>query len=93
MKSTRKEILLEVSKSRNLVVRPYFPLTLCFFDGFLIEFGNARFRGNNTERNSVFGFIVNVTVLGPYWDHSFLTSFSSICHCHSPRCASPFDVS
>jgi hypothetical protein len=34
-----------------------------------------------------------VTVLGPYWDHSFLTSFSSILCRHSPRCASPFDVS
>jgi hypothetical protein len=34
-----------------------------------------------------------VTVLGPYWDHSFLTSFSSIRCRHSPRCASPFDVS
>jgi hypothetical protein len=36
---------------------------------------------------------VSVTVLGPYWDHSFLTSFSSIHRRHSPRCASPFDVS
>jgi hypothetical protein len=38
-----------------------------------------------------------VTVLRPYWDHSFLTSsltsFSSIRRRHSPRCASPFDVS
>jgi hypothetical protein len=63
MKSTRKGILLEVTKSGNFVVRPYFPLTLYFFDRFLFEFGNARFGGNNTERNSVFGFVVGPEVL------------------------------
>jgi hypothetical protein len=35
----------------------------------------------------------SVTVLGPYWDRSFLTSSSSICRHHSPCCASPFHVS
>jgi hypothetical protein len=34
---------------------------------------------------------LNVTVLGPYWDHSFLISFSSIRRRHSSLCASPFD--
>jgi hypothetical protein len=63
MKNTRKEILLEVTKSEDLVIRPYFPLILCFFDRFFFEFGNVRFRGNYTERNSVFGFVVSPEVL------------------------------
>jgi hypothetical protein len=55
--------LLEVTKSGNLVVRPYFPLILCFFARFFFEFGNVRFRGNYAERNSMFGFIVGPEVL------------------------------
>jgi hypothetical protein len=63
MESTRKENLLEVTKSGDLVVRPYFPLILCFFDWIFFEFWNARFRGNYAERHSVFGFIVCPEVL------------------------------
>jgi hypothetical protein len=63
MKSTRKRNLLKVTKSGNFVIRPYFPLILCFFDGFFFEFGNARFRCNSVERDSVFGFVVSPEVL------------------------------
>jgi hypothetical protein len=63
MRSYWEGNLLEVTKSGNLVVRPYFPLTLCFFDGFFFEFGNAGFRSNNVERNSMFGFILSPEVL------------------------------
>jgi hypothetical protein len=63
MKSTRKELLLEVTKSGNLVVGSYFPLTLCFLDRFFFEFGNVGFRSNYTERNSVFDFVVSPEVL------------------------------
>jgi hypothetical protein len=64
MKGTRKENLLEVIKSGNLIVRPYFPLILCFFDWFFFKFWNARFRGNYAERDSMFSFIVSTEVLG-----------------------------
>jgi hypothetical protein len=63
MKSTRKENLLEVTKSGNLVVRPYFPLILCFFDRFLFEFGNAGFRDNYMEGDSMFCFVVGPEIL------------------------------
>jgi hypothetical protein len=63
MKSARKEILLEVTESGNLVVRPYFPLTLCFFDRFFFEFWDVRFRGTHAEGNLVFGFVVCSEVL------------------------------
>jgi hypothetical protein len=63
MKSTRKESLLEVTKSRDLVVRSYFPLTLCLFDGFFFEFWDTRFGGRNAERDSVFGFVLGPEVL------------------------------
>jgi hypothetical protein len=63
MKNTRKENLLEVIKSGNLIVRPYFPLTLCFFDEFFFEFRNTRFWDNYVERNSMFGFVVRPEVL------------------------------
>jgi hypothetical protein len=63
MKDTRKENLLEVTKSGNLVVRPYFPLILCFFDWFFFEFWNAWFRSHYAEGNSVFSFVVGPEVL------------------------------
>jgi hypothetical protein len=63
MNNTGKEILLEVTKSRNLIIRPYFPLILCFFDWFFFEFWNARFQGNYAERDSVFGFVVSPEIL------------------------------
>jgi hypothetical protein len=56
-------ILLEVTNSGNLVVRPYFPLILCLFNRFFFKFGNVRFRGNHAEWNSVFGFVVGPEVL------------------------------
>jgi hypothetical protein len=55
--------LLEVTKSRDLVVRSYFPLTLCFFNRFFFEFRNAWFRGTDAERYSVFGFVVSPEIL------------------------------
>jgi hypothetical protein len=55
--------LLEVTKSRDLVVRSHFPLTLCFFDRFFFEFRNARFRGTDAERYSVFDFVLGPEVL------------------------------
>jgi hypothetical protein len=63
MNDTGKGNLLEVTKSGNLVVRPYFPLILCFFDWFFFKFWNARFRGNYTARNPMFGFVVGPEVL------------------------------
>jgi hypothetical protein len=63
MKSYWKGNLLEVTKSGDLIIRPYFPLPLCFFDRFLFKFGDARFRGNNAEGNSVFGFVLSPEVL------------------------------
>jgi hypothetical protein len=63
MNDTGKGNLLEVTKSRNLVFRPYFPLILCFFDWFFFEFWNARFWGNYVERNPMFGFVVGPEVL------------------------------
>jgi hypothetical protein len=63
MNDTGKGNLVEVTKSGNLVVRSYFPLILCFFDGFFFKFGNAWFRGDYAERNPVFGFVVGPEVL------------------------------
>jgi hypothetical protein len=63
MNDTRKEILLEVTTSGNLVVRPYFPLSLFFFHRFIFESWDTRFRGNYAERDSVFGFVVSTEVL------------------------------
>jgi hypothetical protein len=62
MKSTRKENFLEVAKSGNLAVKPYFPLIWCFFGGFLFKLG-TRFRGSYAEWDSVFCFVVSPEVL------------------------------
>jgi hypothetical protein len=56
--------LHEVTKSGgDLIVRPYFPLSLFFFDRFFFKLQDARFRGNYAERNSVFCFVAGPEVL------------------------------
>jgi hypothetical protein len=43
MKNTRKENSHKVTKSGNLVIGPYFPLSLSFFNRFFFKFGNSMF--------------------------------------------------